>query len=196
MENEYINNEVVTIDLESKNLTFSKQMQPKRDHAKYWEPEYINKKINDCPSLKKKMYCRFLWLSGVRVTESVNLKKKDIDFKNDVMTVKWLKSRKYKYRVVPMNYQLKILLEHYTAGLNQEEIVFDFSRQYAFKIVKEVLGGHPHQLRHSFAVNCLRQGMDVVILSQLLGHKNLNTTREYLKIVPSDQGKELQKISF
>lgn len=56
--------------------------------------------------------------------------------------------------------------------------------------------GHPHQFRHSFAVNWLRNNGDIIILHRILGHTKIQTTMEYLKIVPTDQGKELLKINF
>jgi len=58
------------------------------------------------------------------------------------------------------------------------------------------MNGHPHQFRHSFAVNWLRCGGELVVLSRMLGHSNIQSTMEYLKIVPLDVGKELLKIQF
>ena len=66
----------------------------------------------------------------------------------------------------------------------------------AFYITKKWLGVSPHKLRHSFAVNWLREKGDIAYLSKALGHRYLNTTGEYLKIVPSDVAKELEKIKF
>lgn len=196
MSDEFIKAVLVEKIPRGKNLTKNTETQVKTELRKYWSKQEIEEKLNKCENLKKKMFCRFLWLSGLRITEAVNLTKKDIDWQNDTMTVKWLKSRKYKYRIVPMHPQLKLILEHYTAGVKQEENVFNFSRQYGYDIVKEIMGGNPHQFRHSFAIHCLQEGMELPKLSLLLGHKNVNTTMEYLKIVPSDQGKALLKVNF
>lgn len=70
------------------------------------------------------------------------------------------------------------------------------TRQRAWQLTQKYLGGHPHQLRHSFAVNWLRSGGEIVVLHRMLGHSKVQTTMEYLKIVPTDQGKELLKIQF
>lgn len=168
----------------------------KRDHAKYWDKEYINSRIYEIANYKHKMLMQFLWMSGVRITEAVNLRKADVDFVNHTMTVRWLKSRKYNNRVVPIHPRLRDVLEVYTASLKAEDRVFPITRQRAWQLVKKYFGGHPHQFRHSFAVNWLRSKGDIIILHKILGHSKIQTTMEYLKIVPVDQGKELMKIQF
>lgn len=162
----------------------------------YWDKEEINSMIDKVKTAKDGMLLRFLWMSGVRITEALSLKKKDIDFANYTMRVRWLKSRKYNERVVPLHPRLRDLLIVYTGALNGDDLVFPFSRQRAWQITMACLGGNPHKLRHSFAVNWLRQGADLVTLHRILGHSKIQTTMEYLKIVPIDQGKELIKIQF
>lgn len=168
----------------------------KRDFAKYWDKDYINDRINLIDKPSDRMFINFLWRTGVRVSEAVSLKKSDIDFQNFTMTVKWLKSRKYNYRIVPLHPTIKEILQVYTAGMKSDDRVFPFTRQNAWRITKKYLNGHPHQLRHSFAVNWLRCKGDIIILHKILGHSKIQTTMEYLKIVPIDQGKELIKIEF
>lgn len=183
--------------LKGQDLTFSSGKESKKkDIPKYWDRDYINSIINSVPNYKYKMLIKFLWMSGVRITEAVNLTKGNIDFENYVMVVKWLKSRKYKERVVPIHPLLREILQVYVANLKDSDRVFPITRQRAFQITMKYLGGSPHQLRHSFAVNWLRCDGDLVILHKILGHSKIQTTMEYLKIVPTEQGKELLKITF
>ena len=91
---------------------------------------------------------------------------------------------------------LKDVLNLYVVNMKANDLVFPICRQRAFQITKKYLQGSPHQLRHSFSVNWLKCGGDIVILSRMLGHSKIQTTMEYLKIVPLDQGKELIKIKF
>lgn len=168
----------------------------KKEIPKYWDRDEINQLLSQIKNYKHEMFLRFLWLSGVRITEAISLKRKDIDFKNYVMRVRWLKNRKYQERVVPMHPSLHNMLRMYTGSMNQEEFVFPFTRQQGWGIARKWVSGNPHKFRHSFAVNWLRCGGDIVILHRVLGHASIQTTMEYLKIVPLDQGKELLKIQF
>ena len=168
----------------------------KKDLIKYWDKDYINSKLNQISNPRHQMFFRFLWYSGVRITEAISLQKKDIDFQNYTMTLKWLKSKKYKYRVAPMHPNLHSLLIVYSGSMLADERIFPFSRQRGWQLCKKYFDGHPHQFRHSFAVNWLRNKGDLIILHRILGHSKIQTTMEYLKIVPIDQGKELLKIQF
>jgi integrase len=178
-----------------RNLTES-FVNSKMEMPKYLSREIIDERISLIPAGQNRMLMTFLWMSGVRISEAISLLKKDIDFQNGVMTVRWLKSKKYKNRIVPVHNRLLEILQYYVANLGYDEKVFPITRQRAFQIAKQYLSISPHQLRHSFAVNWLRCGGDIVTLRKVLGHSRIQTTMEYLKIVPSDQLKELEKIMF
>lgn len=62
-----------------------------------------------------------------------------------------------------------------------------------YNIDKKVM--HPHSFRHMFAINFLKNNKnnDIVLLSNLLGHSNINTTAIYLQKSESEQIKELNK---
>ncbi len=51
-----------------------------------------------------------------------------------------------------------------------------------------------HVARHTFAINYLRQGGNVVYLQQLLGHADLKTTMIYVKLVDEEQNKDIHKL--
>ena len=41
---------------------------------------------------------------------------------------------------------------------------------------------HPHRFRRTFATKLAKRGMDVREIQRLLGHKNINTTMEYINM--------------
>lgn len=191
----YINGMEIISNPKTQDLTETAR-KVKRDFAKYWDREYINERIDAIQDQTHQMLLRFLWMSGVRITEAVSLTKNEIDFQHYMMNVKWLKSRKYLRRNVPIHPTLRNILLVYTAPMKADQRLFPITRQRAWQLTKKYLNGHPHQLRHSFAVNWLRCGGDLVQLHRILGHSKLQTTMEYLKIVPIDQAKELSKVTF
>ena len=181
--------------LNSQDLT-NHRSNVKLELPKYWDKAYILEKIASIEKISDKMLFNFLWRSGCRISEVLNLKKKDFDFENYIFKVRWLKSRKYKERIVPMHPRLRDVMQVYTAPYKAEEKIFDITRQRAWQLSKKYFNGHPHMFRHSYAVNWLRCAGDIVVLHRILGHSKIQTTMEYLKIVPVDQGKELIKINF
>lgn len=195
MEQNNIKKGVVEVIHKGKSLTIKSQ-DVKRELPKYLEPDFINEKIEELKPGMNRMLITFLWMSGVRVTEAISVRKQDIDFKNNIVRLSWLKNRKFKERHIPIHSKLSPLLYWYCGQINQEDKLFPITRQRAFQITKQFLGASPHQLRHSFAVHFLRSGGDIISLHRLLGHSKIQTTMEYLKIVPQDLAISLEKVGF
>lgn len=166
------------------------------DFSKYLDAEVVRERLERVPAGSDRMLITGLWMSGLRISEILALKKEDCDFRNYTATVRWLKNRKFGRRIVPLHPQLRDLLEIYTARLNGPDRIFPITRQRAFQICQKWMGCSPHQLRHSFAVHYLRSDGLLVNLSKILGHADIRTTMEYQKIVPRDLGRDLQQIRF
>lgn len=64
------------------------------------------------------------------------------------------------------------------------ETVFETCRKAARQagISKPV---HPHSLRHAFATHLLEDGVNLLVIQTLLGHRSLRTTARYLHVADS-----------
>ena len=190
---------------ESKNLTkdFNK-VNLKEEQLKYLSRDEIHEFLDSIKGAKERLLFLFMWYTGCRVSEVIGVRRRDLDFENGMIKIRWLKNRKYLYRTMPIHPQIKQILQLTTTKLKMDDLVFPYSRQRVWQIFKKNRYGsfmwiHPHTFRHSFAVNYLRQAdsaNDLVILRKLMGQSSILTTRKYLDIDPRDQAQQLAKIQF
>jgi integrase/recombinase XerD len=53
---------------------------------------------------------------------------------------------------------------------------------------------HPHHLRHSFAIHCIKRGMSIDRLQKILGHQSPATTSVYLQYSLKDLHEDYDKV--
>ena len=166
---------------------------------KYLTKEEVTDILQKMPPGRDKMMLQVLWMTAIRVTELINIKKGDINFIKRRMTIRWQKSRRWRYRIIPVHPQLVDILQLFTAALNDSDRVFPYTRQLIFMVCKKYMACSPHKLRHSFAVNFLEQYKNpkaLLVLKELLGHSRIETTMIYLKLVPTDMSNAIEQINF
>lgn len=133
-----------------------------------------------------------LWQTGMRAEEITNLRKKDIQA--DTIIIRGGKGGKD--RVIPVKNDLRNLLLLYSDQLNGDEQIFPLSTRQIRNIVYRYSEMHPHTFRHSFAVYCLKSGMNIRTLQKILGHSGLNTTQVYLDLSGVDINDEYKKVNW
>ncbi len=163
---------------------------------------------SDPVDLRNRLHVELLYGCALRSAESVDLAVADLDLGERTVFVRHGKGDKDRY--VPMMRGVLSAAKDYLAvrrellrgpdhgmlligknglRLNQKVIGRVLDR------VSKILGVHvhPHLLRHSFAVHLLRNGVDVRIIQELLGHAQLDTTKVYLRLVPGHLREDYDK---
>lgn len=127
----------------------------------------------------------FLYASGVRVSELIQIKKSDIEQN----WVRVIYAKGSKQRIVPVaSVALKALDEYLTSRKHSHDTLFlnyqgnPISRISIFKITQKYFGVSPHVFRHSYATSLILGGADLMVVSELLGHSNVETTQIYTHI--------------
>ena len=144
----------------------------------------------------------FMYATGARVSETVNLEQIDVDLDEATALVT---GKGAKQRVVPMGgYALESLRRYYPvrqqliAGKTDPGAVFvsargrQLTRQAVWQIIKKVAAAagidevkvSPHVLRHSAATHMIEGGADLRTIQELLGHASISTTQIYTRVSP------------
>jgi len=152
--------------------------------------EEIKRMINAIPNQKSKTIIAFLYATGLRVSELVNLKTTDIDFSTGIGWVRSGKGGKDRMFVIPKEVlkMLKKNEKYLFPGKNGKMSIRNIERlvkKAAEKagIKKKVT---PHTLRHSFATHLLEKGVDIRYIQEMLGHSNISTTQIYTHVSMRD----------
>ncbi|EMR74902.1 site-specific recombinase XerD [Thermoplasmatales archaeon SCGC AB-540-F20] len=138
-----------------------------------------------------------LWKTGIRNSELCKLKKRDIKFDEKRIIIHEGKGRRDRW--IPLEENLGNLLSFYCSDMSLDDVLFPITTAQVRNIVHKYQGEEyckPHMFRHSFAVHCLKQGMNIRVLQKILGHKDLATTAEYLDLVGRDVMEEFEKVEW
>jgi len=153
-------------------------------------------KLNTPLGQRDRLILEMLYATGVRVSELVNIKIKDISSDN---TIKIL-GKGNKERIVRFGDYCSEILKMY---LNDGHYKLNGSSEYLFlnnngqkltdrgvrylldKIISKTTIEKkisPHMIRHSFATHLLNEGCDILTVQELLGHESLTATSIYTHI--------------
>ena len=125
--------------------------------------------------------------SGLRISEIVNLRKDDFDFGNKQIRINMGKNSKDRIVGLPMSWQPQHI--NYIPIKCQQRALQKAFIQSAIKIglKKKKPKIHFHSLRHGFATECIRSGVDIATVSGLLGHEDISTTSIYVNLCPAER---------
>jgi len=147
-------------------------------------------------SVKNKRYRLMIALAyaaGLRVSEVINLRARDLDCEDMTITVRQRKGKKD--RLTVLSPKLISDVSELTVGKSGDDLLFDSNRggkltaRSLQKMFHRTLGAAGidkpatfHSLRHSFATHLLENGTDVRYVQELLGHANIRTTQIYTQV--------------
>ena len=148
-------------------------------------------------SSRNKTIIDFMYSTGCRVSELINVEESDIDIEEAFVR---LEGKGSKQRIVPLGSKVLINLESYLPLRNKDRKIKNnklfISKSYknldrtaVFRIIKStgVKAGihkelYPHILRHSAATHMLEGGCDLRTVQEFLGHSSVSTTQIYTKV--------------
>jgi len=113
------------------------------------------------------------------------------------------KAKGGRQRRIPVDGEtLKMLSDYiFTLYIPADRPIFSIKRWQVHAIIKKYgkmigLNTHPHTLRHSFAINLVRNGVDIRRVQLLLGHRSIATTQVYLQFDDQDVRAAYDSVSF
>ena len=156
-------------------------------------------KILEVPNEEEKLGIRdeliieLLYATGVRVSELVNIKVSDIDFKEKQIRIF---GKGKKERIVLFGDKSLELLNKYLAEKESDSKYLILNNRGAKitergirlildkNVKKSGIKSHvtPHTMRHTFATHMLNEGANLLTVQELLGHENLATTQVYTHV--------------
>lgn len=196
---------------------------PKTDELVFLSIEDM-KLVLKCPNAKKKtgirdrFYLALLYDSGCRNQEMLNLKLKDFVNAGDTAELHILGKGK-KYRVTPISKDVANLfvgycdlfhphkqLDEYIFYTKRNGITTQMSADNVARFMKvyedqiriikpDITHLHPHLFRHTRAMHLYMAGMPLPLISEWLGHSQLETTSIYARATTDMKRKAVDKIA-
>ncbi len=155
--------------------------------------EEVKKLIESVGNEKHRLMISLLYGSGMRVSEFVNLRVKDLGLDKGYGFVRQGKGRKDRIFIIPS--AIKEKLEEEIKNEQPEDCIFSSNRneKYSVATIQAILEKaakisglwktkrvHPHTLRHSFATHLIQNGASLNEVQTLLGHKSPETSMVYV----------------
>lgn len=154
----------------------------------------LGQSAEDWKSLNAKLLISIFYATGMRLSELLALKDKQVD--NSRSQLKVL-GKGNKERIIPVSQEILEMIREYQRLKKKEFAEADdvllvtekgkkLYPKYAWTLVNQYLGEassldkkSPHVLRHTFATHLMNHGADLNAVKELLGHSSLASTQVY-----------------
>lgn len=159
------------------------------------EPE-VRRLLEAAETLKEQAILMTLYSAGLRLSELLHLKVKDID--STKMQIRIREGKGGKDRNVVLSRKLLEVLRRYFRQYRPESWLFygqtpqqPLDERTVQRMVRRLSGKAglrqgvtTHTLRHSFATHLLEHGTELPYIQELLGHRSFRTTLLYTRVSP------------
>ena len=172
----------------------------------YLTPEEVHQLIEAAENPRDHLLLTLLWETGLRVSEAIRIRFEDVSRegirvlgKGNVERVVFVQDRLI----------AAVLFYAHEYGLSRENFLLPshkgghITKQRADQIIRKAANNtglqrnvHAHLFRHGYAINFLNCGGRLDALQEQLGHRDINTTRIYLRLSDEDIKREVSKIDF
>jgi site-specific recombinase XerD len=162
--------------------------------------QYYESKLNRKDPLSYRNYCLVLILryGGLRVSELLDLRLKDIDLETGIVCIK--RSKRNKWRYSRLNGKAVTAIKNWLKyfGMDGEDKLFTVcSQQVKYILTKGAEGaklsiddvkliGHPHAWRHAWTVGLINKGVPLTTIAKMGGWENINMVYYYMKSVHTE----------
>ena len=138
---------------------------------------------------RNKLIIELFYVTGIRLSELINIKISDVDFNNQSIKVL---GKRNKERIIPLSSTTINSLNNFIENNQKNDFLFTnlegdkLYNKLVYRLVNKYIGEissvnkkSPHILRHTFATHMLNNGADINAIKELLGHANLSATQVY-----------------
>jgi len=150
-------------------------------------PETVKALLGAARTSLERAVILLLATTGIRRAELTGIRLPDLDLENGQLLVRGKGARE---RVVPLLPETMAAIREFLVGRNGANTDLLFTTMTAPNTVNRVMrrlvrvagvgNVTPHQLRHTFATQLVRSGVDIRTIQELLGHANITMTVKYL----------------
>lgn len=172
-----------------------KLLKGEKSRVRFLSPDEVKTLLSNCVDHLEPIVTLALH-SGMRKSEILGLQWSQVNFDQGIITV--LDSKNHERRDIPMDQTVKAMLQE-----NQRNGDYVFSDQtgnrftsfqHSFETARKKSGiedFHFHDLRHTFASHLVMQGIDIMTVKELMGHKTLDMTLRYAHLAPDHKTKAI-----
>ena len=177
-------------------------------HLRVLDVSEIQTLISCCEKLRDKLIILLFVDTGIRLNELCMLDWSDINLDDGSLLVRFGKGKKF--RVVGVGYKVRRLFLRYKSQLGNENakpekplIQTIHGKRFTTMGLRSVLvrmkegSGiefSAHALRRSFAKLSVKAGMNLIYIQSLMGHSDIETTRNYVQKLDNSEVLNAQKI--